>query len=53
MRGRTQPSQSRGDGLGVGLYIAKHLVELHGGRIGVTSGDEGGACFYFYLPLAE
>ncbi|HEY0840701.1 MAG TPA: PAS domain-containing sensor histidine kinase [Vulgatibacter sp.] len=45
--------KSRGDGLGVGLYIAKLLVELHGGRIGVTSGPEDGACFYFYLPLAS
>jgi len=47
--------KSRGDGLGVGLYIAKLLVELHGGRIGVTSGEgeESGACFFFYLPLAE
>lgn len=45
--------KSRGDGLGVGLYVAKLLVELHGGRIGVTSGPEGGARFFFYLPLAD
>ncbi|HWV38992.1 MAG TPA: HAMP domain-containing sensor histidine kinase [Vulgatibacter sp.] len=45
--------KSRGDGLGVGLYVAKLLVELHGGRIGVTSGPGRGARFFFYLPLAD
>jgi signal transduction histidine kinase/DNA-binding response OmpR family regulator len=40
-------------GLGLGLAISKHLIELHGGEIGVRStGAEGeGATFYFTLPL--
>lgn len=40
-------------GLGLGLAICKHLVELHGGTIGVfSSGEEGaGSRFYFTLPV--
>jgi hypothetical protein len=40
-------------GLGLGLAIVRHLVELHGGTIGVTSRGEGeGATFRLRLPLA-
>jgi signal transduction histidine kinase/CheY-like chemotaxis protein len=40
------------DGLGLGLSIVKHLVELHGGTIGAASGGEGqGATFTVLLPL--
>jgi CheY-like chemotaxis protein len=40
-------------GLGIGLSIAKQLVELHGGTITARSGGEGkGATFVVSLPLA-
>lgn len=40
-------------GLGLGLSIVKHLVELHGGQIRAKSAGEGhGATFCVELPLA-
>ena len=38
-------------GLGLGLALARDLVELHGGRIGVTSEEGRGARFTVSLPL--
>lgn len=51
---RVDKSRSRaGGGSGIGLTIAKHLVEAHGGRIWVSSKGEGqGSTFSFSLPLA-
>jgi CheY-like chemotaxis protein len=43
----------RHGGLGLGLSIARQLVELHGGTIGVASpGEQAGATFTLRLPLA-
>lgn len=40
-------------GLGIGLTIVKRLVELHGGRISVTSAVGRGSAFEIALPLDE
>lgn len=42
------------EGLGLGLSMAKSIVERHGGRIGVSSPGEGrGSTFWFTLPLKK
>jgi hypothetical protein len=38
-------------GLGLGLFIAKELVKLHGGRMWVASEPGSGSTFSFTLPL--
>ena len=47
-------STRRHGGLGLGLSIARHLVEMHGGTIRAESGGEGqGATFTITLPRAD
>ena len=42
------------EGLGLGLYISKHIVKAHGGKIGGKNNDNGiGAEFGFTLPLIK
>jgi len=49
-RGRNQRVQVHGTGMG--LAICKAIVEVHGGRLGVTSQLGHGSVFYFTLPEA-
>ena len=48
-RGKNQ--RYRVQGTGMGLAIARAIVEAHGGKIGVTSQLGCGSVFYFLLPV--
>ncbi len=47
-RGTAFQSQA---GLGLGLYVARELVQAHGGVIAARTLPDGGACFTVRLPL--
>jgi two-component system sensor histidine kinase KdpD len=47
---RGQQQRERSQGTGMGLSIAKAIVEAHGGSIGVTSQLGHGSVFHFSLP---
>jgi len=48
-RGRARGTN--GEGSGLGLAVARSIVEAHGGAIGVDSPPAQGASFWFSLPL--
>jgi two-component system CheB/CheR fusion protein len=52
--GDSHPTSHPGGGLGLGLTIVRHLVELHGGAIRAESAGPGqGATFIVTLPITD
>jgi two-component system sensor histidine kinase KdpD len=50
---RGQSQRSRVSGTGMGLAIARSIVNAHGGTISVTSQLGHGSVFTFTLPIAR
>ncbi len=48
-----EPYSRAGKGIGMGLNLAKQLLELHGGSIRVESEFGKGSCFTVFLPLKQ
>ena len=43
-----------GQGSGLGLYLSQHIIDMHGGSIGVNLEWEGkGSIFYLELPVSD
>jgi signal transduction histidine kinase len=49
---RADAQSSTAGGLGLGLYLCKHLIERQGGQVGLESLSGVGTTFWFRLPLA-
>jgi signal transduction histidine kinase len=42
---------TKSEGMGIGLATCRSLIHAQGGDIGFERPDDGGACFYFTLPV--
>ncbi|MDQ3098248.1 MAG: PAS domain-containing sensor histidine kinase [bacterium] len=47
------PLEQGSKGNGLGLYISKSIVQMHGGKIWVDSDEGKGACFSFIVPRVD
>ena len=47
---QAQPELHRG-GMGIGLFVSREIVEMHGGSITVEQPEDGGSRFVIRLPV--
>jgi len=50
---RVERPDRQTSGAGLGLYLSRHLIEAHGGKLWVESQPGQGSQFSFSLPIAE
>ena len=43
----------KNEGSGIGLYLVKCMVEMHGGKIWLNTNVESGVEFIFYIPIKQ
>jgi len=46
-------STTKAHGMGIGLTIARSIIEAHGGEMEAENNPDGGATFSFTLPVSE
>jgi signal transduction histidine kinase len=46
-------SSTKSSGMGLGLWLCKHIISRHGGKIWLDDNSSGGAKFTFWLPISS
>jgi len=44
---------TKAEGTGMGLAIARNIIDAHGGKLSARNHEEGGACFTVRLPRGK